>query len=239
MAIDNTPRKTLAANNQLTITCPVFQVETPIASCFRLRDMVWKGQGPQQRQGCQACMAASKCPINGIIKSMFARGTDPYYSAEPKHGALLPEHLALSANVIVLPLHYANLNIPEKELALIQDANERSSAYGNKKRDVEEKRGAKRQAAVQREKVNLDTIEVKRTPKAEPAMASTTAAAIAGDMSAAINAAMSSAAEKPAERPVAPPAPTKPATSPTPPVTGSKPLSLLDRARLAQEAKSA
>jgi hypothetical protein len=240
MAINQT-FKTLSLSNQFSFACPVFGSETKIAACFMLRDMVWKGQKPPQRQGCQVCMAADKCPINGIIKDMFARGEDPYYSAEPKVGHLLPSHLAKVSNVRVLDMHLRAYTPSDRERELIEDANVRASAAGTKKAQDDEKRYPHKRA-----KLELDHVETRAPRRSEPkseAMDVETAAAIAGDMSAAINREMAKASE-PTPAPVEPPkpaqkprkAPVAPETPPPAPITGSKTMSLLERARLAKEA---
>jgi hypothetical protein len=57
----------LSENNQFSFTCPVFNVETKLSVCIKLRDLVWRGSRPDVRKGCQACMSAGKCPAATIL----------------------------------------------------------------------------------------------------------------------------------------------------------------------------
>lgn len=76
--------KTLSPDNQAAIACPVFRSDVKIASCFQLRDLVWRGERPAVRYGCQVAMDAGKCPIPVIITKMIRMQDDPYHSPEPK-----------------------------------------------------------------------------------------------------------------------------------------------------------
>jgi hypothetical protein len=86
--------KTLSPENQMLITCPVFRADVRISSCFTLRDLWARGEGPPVRQGCQVALNASKCPISAILTRMIRLNEDIYHSTEPKKGALDQKILA-------------------------------------------------------------------------------------------------------------------------------------------------
>ena len=115
---------TLSPNNQFKFVCPVFKVETKIATCFKLRDMVYMGKRPEQRVGCQVCIHTSKCPVPHILNEMVRTGDDPYYSATEKAGQLHPRHVARIARIQVLPKYLEAWPVSEKERALLLKANE-------------------------------------------------------------------------------------------------------------------
>ena len=48
-------------------SCPIFGVDTNLAACSKLMDMVWMGKRVDVRKGCQACMASSKCPVVNMV----------------------------------------------------------------------------------------------------------------------------------------------------------------------------
>lgn len=84
---------TFSEDNQFSFVCPIFNATTKLASCMKLREMVWMGQKPDKRVGCQAAMRCSKCPatsiVNQIIWGKFPQGTpDNYGSKEPVVGKL-------------------------------------------------------------------------------------------------------------------------------------------------------
>lgn len=120
---DYQPSRTLSATNQFHLACPIFNTEVPIASCFKLRDLVWKGQAPPVRRGCQACMRASKCPINNIIRGLKTGDIEPYYAVTKRVGHLVASDHARIAPVLVLDMHMRGLDVPENERALIEHAN--------------------------------------------------------------------------------------------------------------------
>ncbi len=170
------PKKTLDEANQLHVVCPIFHAETPIAACFKLRELVWCGNAPPQRQGCQACMQANKCPINNIIWGMIRHpDSDPYWSSTKKVVNFRDRDLEQIARVIVPERTMTLYNLSDKERAKINEANlaARSGAVGKIRRDFSTDDGVGFEA-----------------PAAAAVEDATLAAAKAGDMSAAINAAL-------------------------------------------------
>jgi hypothetical protein len=83
--------QTYRADNEFRFQCPIFGAEVQIKQCLQLRDACAKGKHPVVRQGCQACLKASKCPIPAIINSVNHNGPDTYFSKEPKVGTLRPD----------------------------------------------------------------------------------------------------------------------------------------------------
>lgn len=167
------PKKTLDEVNQLHVVCPIFQAETSIAVCFKLRELVWRGERPQQRQGCQACMRASKCPINNIIWEMIRKpDIDPYWSTTKKVVQFRDHDLEKIARVVVPEKLMQSYALSEKETLMIAKANAAASS------------GAVR-------KVRRDTSsEVEREVVETAHEDADLSAAQTGDMSAAINAVM-------------------------------------------------
>lgn len=91
MATKNTYILMSDPRNQFSFTCPVFEVTTKIALCFKLRDMFWAGAKPEVRRGCQACMRAGKCAAAAISSKKYPAGKtwqDEYASDEPVQGRI-------------------------------------------------------------------------------------------------------------------------------------------------------
>lgn len=122
--VANAPKLTLDETNQLRIICPIFHAETPIAACFKLRELVWRGDKPPQRQGCQACMRAGKCPINNILWNIIRKPElDPYGSRTMKTVTLAQEDLNRIARVIVPESTMNRYDLSDKERLMIERAN--------------------------------------------------------------------------------------------------------------------
>ncbi len=126
MAIGYESSKTLSPNNKFTFTCPIFGAEVAIAGCFQLRDLVWKGDRPGVRRGCQAAMSASKCPIHHILTDMMRRGTDPYHSDVPKHGSLEQAHLDHIAPILVREATIMEYDVVDRARELLREGNEKA-----------------------------------------------------------------------------------------------------------------
>ena len=166
------PKKTLDEANQLQVVCPIFQAETSIAVCFKLREIVWRGGRPEQRQGCQACMRANKCPINNIIWDMIRKpDIDPYWSATKKVVQFKDHDLEKIARVVVTEKVIEAYALSEKELLMIRRANAAAGSGFVKK--------------IRRDSASQMEAEVIEAPEREDVDLS---AAQTGDMSAAINA---------------------------------------------------
>lgn len=121
---------TLAPENEAKILCPIFNYESKVSLCLKLRDLVWTGKRPDQRVGCQACMRAGKCPMANIMQGIAlaaskAPAPDEYGSLEPVTIKLRMEHLERILPVMVTPAILADFRPSPSELALIETANER------------------------------------------------------------------------------------------------------------------
>src|ERR1700751_4926921 len=112
-------RKTLSPENQFKFRCPVFGAETKIADCFKLRDLVWRGEGPPIRQGCQCAMNAGKCPIPVVLTRMVRDKSDPYHSDEPKVGKLQVDDLEKTAKVLVIESQIRRFSLSATEEKLL------------------------------------------------------------------------------------------------------------------------
>lgn len=115
-------RKTLSPTNQFRFKCPIFNVETKIASCFKIQELVWRGKRPDQRKGCQACLKSSKCPIVPILTRMRRTGEDDYYSDQPVTGRISKAVLDTIQPILVIDSHMKPLE--GQELKLVLEANE-------------------------------------------------------------------------------------------------------------------
>lgn len=176
--------KTLSPENQLKITCPVFNAETRIAGCFHLRDLVWRGDRPDKRAGCQCALLAGKCPIPVILQRIIRTGEDTLYSAEPKLGKIDDDILDRISTTLVTDSEMRRHALsPQEEKALVR-ANEDARSG---KRVIKKK--------VRREERVIEEIDTTPGPaKTAPTDASALVkAAQSGDMSAAVNAATESA----------------------------------------------
>lgn len=118
---------TLSPENEFSFRCPIFNVDTKMSSCMKLRDLVWRGADVPVRKGCQACMQSSKCPAAAIISKMtYAKEPQDFYgSTAPKLGKLRPDILNRILRVIVQEPHLNNNAVPPVERSLIASANDR------------------------------------------------------------------------------------------------------------------
>lgn len=189
MAHNYSPRKTLSESNQFVFTCPIFHTKTKIAACFTLRELVWRGEKPEVRKGCQMCMATNKCPINNILKDMMRTDDlDPYHSDVPKEGKLKDRHIAQIERVTISPKMIeraiGNGTISPVEAKLMQQANDMAKKVAS-------------QGVRNASEMSLDEVAPKtRTPRqkmletADEPLDATILAATTGNMAAAVNNAM-------------------------------------------------
>lgn len=213
---------TLASNNEFRFNCPSLQVEVKLSDCITLRDRVWRGERMEERRGCQACMASSKCAAATIVHDMWLFKVDPgYFSATPKVGALDASIPTRLGRVIVQEKTLDQFGVVDAERNVLLRGNEKTS----KSPEIDTSDWAQPKKTTRR-----------TTKPIAPAPASAdVAAAMSGDMSAALN----KAAGKPA--PVAAPEP-KPKSKPPQATPVSSPtggLSLMERARQLREGKAA
>lgn len=188
MAASHYRKKTLAPENQFRFVCPIFQAETKIATCFKVRDRVWRGEQFVERGGCQVCLSASKCPIVHVLNKMMRGEDDPYHSAEPKVGSLEPEILERISPILVLPFQMAGRELNDRERQLIEAANENARA-GAKLRSARKGSEEPMPAPKKRAKT-IAAPSTDATVKTESKVAD---AAVTGDFAAAINAAAKAA----------------------------------------------
>jgi hypothetical protein len=181
MARISGPRLTLSPENQLLITCPIFNSNTKIAGCFQLHGLYMRGEGPPVRRGCQVAMAAGKCPVNVILKDMLRKDDDPYHSVTAKLGNLAPDILDRIAPVLVLERHIERANLPPAEAAALMKANE--DARSGIRKVVKAKRKID---PTPDQMVAMQPSVLKTSTETKPA-AAVMEAAKSGDMAAAIN----------------------------------------------------
>ena len=125
--------QTLADDNQFKFKCPIFNAETKMATCVKLRNLVWKGLTPEKRRGCQACMSAGKCPAAQIVQKMAMSGPrsmqpDDYGSTAPVLGKLRRDILERIRPVMVMSSTIQRLSLSSIEVNMIETANERIEA---------------------------------------------------------------------------------------------------------------
>jgi len=225
MAATLARKKTLAPTNQFCFTCPIFNVETKIASCFALRDEVWRGRKPEVRKGCQVALHDSKCPVYWILAQMDRDDEyDPHHAAERHVGHLDRKILERIAPIQVQERTIERVGVSDKERALLLASN--SMKVSKPKGSVELEDVERSERKVSSRKASAP-VEKKETVDA------TVEAAMSGDLSAAITRAAAKPVE-PAPAPAAPATPPKSETPSKPAPAPGKPLSLLERARLAK-----
>jgi hypothetical protein len=170
------PCKTLSPENQFRFVCPVFKAETKIASCFAVRDLHARGEGPPTRRGCQVAMTTGKCPVWVILRDMRRTDEDPYYSDVPKLGTLGDDVLNHIAPIMSPDRILDRAAISAAELAALRARNDDAVAGVGRTAKQKTKAAAKLKA---------DAPPLEDVVSIEPAI---TDAAKTGDMTAAINA---------------------------------------------------
>jgi hypothetical protein len=210
--------KVFESNNEFRFNCPSLSVEVRLVDCLSLRDRVWRGDRPDERKGCQACMIGGKCAAAQIVKDAHMRRDRviDYHAAQAKVGALEPTLIASMRRVIIPPNLLDRHQVTDAERAAIE-ANTGFDDRVVKTPRVDTSNWNQASAKVKPRSTTLavdDGVSV--------------SAAISGDMSAAINRAV---AQQPAETKSQPkPQSTKPVATSAP----TQGLSLLERARLAK-----
>jgi len=214
---------TLSADNQFHFVCPIFGTEERLYDCMQRDDANKRGKPDPDRGGCKAMMTCCKCPIDHLVKSIV-RGDDiDLFSAEHKVGRL-PEKILDRIGPIVIQEQVVNRTpmSPEEQKAI------NAVMTGAKLVRAETKsEPAKRKARKD---------ETPKPAATEKVSDADVTAAMTGDMSAAITKAAATPA--PESKPEIKPEPAKPAPAPTASEEG-RPLSLLERARLAREGRAA
>lgn len=167
---------TMNERNQFTFTCPIFDTETRMSLCVRLRNMVWRGENPEVRRGCQACMSAGKCPAAEVVRRIAfnsSNASDDYASEEPRKGKLAADILEHIHKTIVPEAVLQRFGVSSAERMKIETASDRIGALIPGAPRLSGRRSA-RPTASPAQKV---------TPKADKIKS----AAATGDLSAALN----------------------------------------------------
>lgn len=116
------------ARNGFSFQCPIFEVSTRISLCFKLRDMVWAGNKPEVRKGCQACMRSGKCPAAAITAKKYPQSKkwqDEYASDEPVMGKIRKDILERIHRPIVLDRTMDEFGCSDAERMKIATASDR------------------------------------------------------------------------------------------------------------------
>lgn len=178
-------------NNKAMIHCPVFDAKTKVSACETLRYRVWRGENPEVRKGCQACMRTGKCPVAKIIDRMnYEKGyrAEEYVAAEPVEVKLEKWVLERIRPTIVPDNAVQQHGASAPETKLILTANERIDKMMGSAPTVAKKatRVVSSSKAVSRKttKAATNTLDPVKTDASADARA---AAARSGDLGAAIN----------------------------------------------------
>lgn len=159
--------------NQFKFKCPVFDAETKMSSCEKLRSMVWRGEKPAQRKGCQAAMSGCVCPVARLHQRAWGSKIDTsrYFSINPVVGKLDRAILGSIQNVVVMSSTMTQYQISDAERSLLDSSRER----------IRKQLGTAPEMPSGRAKPGMAA----KSTKARVKPAST--AAVTGDMSSAIN----------------------------------------------------
>lgn len=177
----------LSAENQASFVCPIFDVPTQMRACVKLRDMFMRGEKPQVRKGCQACMASGKCPAYEVIRRFAfnsATSEDDLSSTTETTVKLPASVLARIAPVMVMPATMTAYRITDAEQQMIESSRERIEAQLRTAPRGEKAIRTMRQASQPEPRKATKIGKVPDAPKVEPTI---NKAAASGDLSAAIN----------------------------------------------------
>ncbi|RWI35449.1 hypothetical protein [Mesorhizobium sp.] len=125
------PLVTLSYANKFGFTCPIFDAKTSMGSCMKLRDIVWKGQGIDKRQGCQVAMKCGKCPAAALVSMHIYNknwDNDFHGATEPKEGKLHAAVLAKVENVMIQDSVMNKHAVSAAEKTLLLSASDRIRA---------------------------------------------------------------------------------------------------------------
>lgn len=162
----------VSESNKLQIKCPVFEAPTKVSACVKLRDMVWRGEKPEKRQGCQVAMRCGTCPVAQLVQytAFASEKIDHYYSDVPVMGRLRKDVLDRISNTLNTRSIMSFYTLSLGEIKMLESSVDRIRLMVGKAPVATDERKAKR-------------IVKKSVPKA----AKIDAAAATGDMSAAVN----------------------------------------------------
>lgn len=175
---------TLSSKNQFSFHCPIFDTETKMAACMKLREIVWRGQKVDVRQGCQAAMKCSMCPAAALVSLyIYNHGWDNDFhgSAELKKGKLHALVLDKVARVMPIDRIVNQHNLSQREKELLYSTRDRIEAQ------LKSAPGERPDRASDYEPPKRQKKAAKKSAAPAPA-AAITEAAKTGDIAAAINA---------------------------------------------------
>lgn len=118
----------LSDQNQFSFTCPTFNAKIRMGSCTMLRDLVWRGRGPEKRKGCQAAMTCGLCPAATMVSLYCFNNSwknDHHGSATPVDGKLHSQVLAKIAYNVPVDSMIRHYELSPAEETLLYSAGER------------------------------------------------------------------------------------------------------------------
>lgn len=122
----------LSPENVFVFTCPIFDVDTKISKCMKLRHKVWRGERIETMRGCQACMTSSKCPAALIVSKLGMakdfKQLERYAADAPEKGRLHADILEGVLPVLVQAEAYRRFDVPALERNMIESAHARIQA---------------------------------------------------------------------------------------------------------------
>lgn len=160
----------LSEDNKFQFKCPVFEAPTKFSACVKLRDLVWRGERPEKRQGCQVAMRCGTCPVAKMVqyKAFQSDNSEYCYSSEPVMGRLKKDILTRIQPVLNTQSVMQLYNLSPGEIKLLSTSIARIADMIGKAPDTAPVRKSKKAAPK------------KSTPKISNA-------ATTGDLAAAIN----------------------------------------------------
>jgi hypothetical protein len=122
--------QTLDPENKFEFVCPIFNAQTKMSTCVKLRNMVWQGKTPDARKGCQACMSIGKCPAAVITQKMAMSNArnmveDDYGSTKPVVGRIRADVLEKILPAMHIVTMIDRFCVSPEEFRAIETANER------------------------------------------------------------------------------------------------------------------
>lgn len=125
---------TLSEENQFSFVCPLFNAETKMSMCMKLRELKWMGKAPlDKRRGCQAAMSCGKCPaaeaVSQIIYSRAKEGMPDFYGSKtPTVGKLRADVLEKVERTMMREDIMNKIGVSDAERTLLDGANDRIRA---------------------------------------------------------------------------------------------------------------
>lgn len=113
----------LRESNAFRFVCPVFNQEVEAADCFDLLHHHMRGEQVPERNGCHACIRASKCPTREMLDEA---SEDPkrYYSETSKLGRISEKVLERGVSILVPNSVLDHFRVEDEERKIIAALNE-------------------------------------------------------------------------------------------------------------------